>query len=376
MLLSPQTYCPSFSTKQWDFLAYAKCSTDVKDRVVPVVKLTRVKDGRSFADSLEYLDKALGDRPAFIDFDPTIDPIKTAAEAAEERRLKNVQRRELGQDAARDRSAKELQLDESRRETKRAFNAGINELLQTGGFHRWIDVVEARSNLVPVLDVGQMKSLPHVLDEVRSKRFAIRFSVDDPNALNEIRASTSSMSRCRDRMTIIIDVENIRGRTGYYETAITDIFQYLPDLQVIVLANSFPMGSLRDHPRQLAIEEKALHIALKRRFSVFHGDTISIPKRIKVAGSNGWFPHVDLVTPSDWHIELVEKNSDTTGYVKAARLLAKKPEWQLRTKSWGTQIIEQVATGDQIVDGRKFTTPAPWLAVRANQHLTAMVESR
>lgn len=144
-------------------------------------------------------------------------------------------------------------------------------------------------------------------------------------------------------------------------------------LSVVLLSNSFPKDSLKDYPEVIDMAEVALHRAVSTSWNVGYGDYMSVAKRPKGSGSNGWYPHVDLVEPGSWRIKVDLKKDDPQGFVRqAGALIGTEEPWRGRHICWGTKVIEAVSGGNLKVDGTSFTVPGPWLSVRANQHLARM----
>ncbi|MUT27261.1 hypothetical protein A9K71_23140 [Mesorhizobium sp. WSM3873] len=81
-------YFPSFSTRPFEFKAYAHCTETIKDSIIRIVTLTRQTRADSFSDSIELVSDASQGRPVIVDFDKTPRPLTTEAEAADKRRQK------------------------------------------------------------------------------------------------------------------------------------------------------------------------------------------------------------------------------------------------------------------------------------------------
>lgn len=387
-MFSGRPYFPAMSTRVHEEFAYSKCTDNVKDSVVPIVTLTRYAKGETLLETTEVLLEDLGNRSAIVDFDPEPKPTTSVEEAAERRRRKEVTKATAGQKAGRLRSERELANDDKNRKKTESFNRHISELMDPAtGPTRWIDMISDLPQLVPVVRTTNAEQIANQVDIVRRRgtRGAFRIKPSDAIQVASFFQAIRTVRDSADTLIVIVDVEDIRGRFTVASAAATDflsrLYEGLGDdaesLEMVLLSNSFPKTSLKDNARRLEIEERRLHREVSKTFSIGYGDYMSIPPRTSsVVAANGWFPHVDLVTPSAWQVSLYENNSDQTKYIAAAKDTVGSAAWSTRLPCWGTSIIEHAAKGDLTVQGKKFTTPTAWLSVRANQHITQMALSR
>ncbi|MQX17778.1 hypothetical protein GHK62_24405 [Sinorhizobium terangae] len=161
-------------------------------------------------------------------------------------------------------------------------------------------------------------------------------------------------------------VPTVQGQSGDFQPTFDEI-------TIVLISNSFPKDSLKDYPEIVTMGEVALHRSVSKDWKVGYGDYMSVAKRPKGSGSNGWYPHVDLVELESWRIKLDLTKDDPQGFVRSATaLMAETGPWEGRAHCWGTQVIEAVRGGSLKFDGTTFTVPGPWLSVRANQHLARM----
>lgn len=380
-------YFPAFSTRAHEQLAYSKCPDDVKDGMVPIVTLTRYGKAETLLETADVLLSDLRGRTAIVDFDPEPRATTSEEQASERRRRKAEARAAKGEQPTRPRTIKQLAREGEDRGRTEAFNRHVGELTDPrGGAARWIDMISDVEALVPIVQMSG--PIPPQLDILRRKgrRGALRIS---PGRLEHTDAFFENIGAVRssaDALVLIVDFQDIRARFTAAVSAATEFYSRLYEglgddadsLETVLLSNSFPRPPLRDVSRELEIEDLRFHREISRTFDTKYGDYMSIPpRRSSAVAANGWLPHVDLVAKTRWHVCLYESNRDETKYIEASQALVEGPHWRTREECWGTSIIEQVAaTGRLRIDGRSFTTPAPWLTVRANQHITQMALSR
>ncbi len=385
-------YFPALSTRAHEQLAYAKCSADVKDKMVPIVTLTRYGNEETLEETATILLSDLDGRAAIVDFDPVPRPTTSKEEAAERRRRKQEAKAKLGQPPSRERSEKELASDEERRRKATAFVGDIGKLTDPiNGPLRWVDMMSEFPDLVPVLRHDNPRLIGPQLDIVARKGTASALRLN-PRELSASVAIKENIRVIRDHLNtlmVIVDLQNIRGDyTTSLEAAksfLAQLYEGLDNeaekLDLVLLSNSFPTSknSLRDMPRTLSMDEVKLFKEISGTFPVRYGDYMSVaPRRgSSKGGGNGWFPHVDLVEKTAWQICLYEDNSDEMRYIDASTDTAEGPYWSRRAPSWGTEIIETISVEKALkIQGKQFTTPTSWISVRANQHLTQMAMSR
>lgn len=267
------------------------------------------------------------------------------------------------------------------RDEKVQFNAMLATL--TGdpikGGERWIELTAAVPNVRPIV---QLKTPDAVVAQARradvlGQAVAFRPSANRPDELEltiqgllslaDPAASVLLLEAGHRRSEVDITVRRVEAALQMLERRLDATFA---KMRKVVVAGSFPEGSLRNQPRALDVEELSIYRALSGNWDVGYGDHCSIQPRSLQAGGSGFFPHVDLATRSQWHIDLVERNRDPAGYAEAAQRVVGTAEWRTRRDCWGTRIIEHAAEGRLVHDDIKMTVPGPWLAVRMNQHMT------
>jgi|GEM_PF-5473911 len=145
-------YFPALSTRAHEQLAYAKCPSTVKDRMVPIVTLTRYNKEETLEETASILLNDLDGRFAIVDFDPLPREMTSAEESAERRRRRDEVRAASSQKQPRPRSTRELASDAERRRKTNAFNGDINKLTDPRhGPIRWVEMIVSATNSPPCL---------------------------------------------------------------------------------------------------------------------------------------------------------------------------------------------------------------------------------
>ncbi|MBB4954574.1 hypothetical protein H4S14_002463 [Agrobacterium vitis] len=382
------SYFPALTTRAGELGAYQECFDPVKDAMVPIFTLTRYAETESLADSAAALVEALGGRRSIVDFDSRPRPITSLAEAAERRRRKNLRKVEAGEKESRPRSERELANDAERLRKTEAFNRELSNLLEPSqGPSRWLQLLGAFPELVPVLRLNDQLSLRIQLQSmIKNERVcAIRLRASEAGDRSIVLGCADVIAAGASRLVLIVDAGNIWGRADGSTANVLEVLRELRTgigegfdrITKIVLSTSFPRQPLRSVSPILSITDLQLHHNVAKEFEIRFGDYGSLPNRVDDSMARGWFSHVDLVTPANWHVALYENNRDFSKYVNASiDIIADAASWRLRADCWGTSVIEQVSRGNHTVEGRKFTHPAPWLTVRINQHLSQMALRR
>lgn len=376
--LSNSNYYPSFVTKPFELRAYEKCAVSVKDSMVPLVTLTRIKSEDSLQDALDLISNLTAGRRFIVDFSTTLRPITSEQEAAELRRLKALKKNLA---VPRKRSDKQLAGDEKRRERTQDFNSQIQRFSGSEkGNTEWVEFAGWQAGAVPTVILSSAGSVKSQVDFANANGMGLAFRMAPDND-HELKLTVQGLARMQNlrNTLLIVDAGYVRNgvakavqATNYALHAVhLALGEQFESLETVSLSGSFPLSSLRDLPRQIMIEERNVFSQVSKSWNVGYGDFASIPQRIPRKGGNqGWFPHVDLVMDAHWQVELEDKKSDGTAYIRRAKALVTSDLWKHRVDCWGTSVISTAAAGEAVIEGVKYHYPGPWIAVRANQHLS------
>lgn len=374
------TYFPCFSTRPFEFMAYSRCADQVKDSILPVITLTRQSEAESYSATLDLVSEASDGRPVIVDFDTIPRPVTSEEEAAAIRRQKAAKLKAQDGKPPRERTAKELaRYAELRRQTEQ-FNNHLRGLMDPlDGSTAWIGMATARPGIVPVVRLVSADAVDAQIQAVNATSVSVAFRIDPANSLQVALAGRGIAAlRKPESCFLVLDTGYVRNRAPMAAASTEAALRSLRNAageafetsRRILVSGSFPSSSLRELPRVLPMEERLVHDRVSGSWAVEYGDHASLPIKSTRKGGNGWFPHVDLTIDGHWRIELEERNSDRTGYSRCALATVNSGDWATRTECWGTSVIEKVAEGSTAVGNVKFVVPGPWIAVRANQHIS------
>jgi hypothetical protein len=376
-----QTYFPAFSTREHELNAYNHADSAAKDRMLPVVTLTREREASSLADSVASLAAAAGGRPVIVDFDPEPRPVASHEEIEIRRREKAAKRKAEGKKPFVP-SPKQEERYRLQRENTIEFNRTL-ELLKSpaGGYAAWMALALSGPNFIPLAKLGDpAAALAQVMAVVAAdRRIAFRLHLGVPGAVTAFLAAAAGLDG-PSRSILILDAGYIRDSVSVARDrvidALAEIRKHLSPpmfdgMVKVCMAGSFP-SSLTNLPGHLRIQERDLFDLVKADWDVRYGDHASVQRRSGMEAASGWFPHVDVAHLREWHFDRSDKKSNSVGYVDAARVVKGKFHvWRGRSASWGTDMVERASRG-MLNDGMglKLTTPGPWVGVRVSQHLT------
>jgi len=376
------SYFPAFSTREHECRGYANLTDPIKDRMLPTIRLTRVRGAVSFDPALAEALAAAAGRPLIVDFDPVPRPERTQDDVDADRRVKEEEARANGR-ALRPLSDRQKARSASQRTATRQFNQEVSRVgMPADGYAAWRKLATVAPNLIPLAKIGDPAHALSFVEAVVGEGHRIAFKLDlrdhasVPSFLHVARAL-----RPGDEAVLLLDAGYIReglDDARYRTTGALDLIRRglgkakFDDLIKVSLSNSFP-ASLKDGQSELRILERDLHGALTRAgWDIRYGDQASIYHRMTTIIAQGWFPHVDVAHSGAWHVNRTPEKRKVTGYVEAARTLAGAPNiWDGRAAGWGSDMVER-ASKNVLVDeaGHNLTSPGPWIGIRASQHLS------
>lgn len=377
----PQTYFPAFSSREHELNAYGRADSAAKNRMLPVVTLTREREASSLADSVASVAAAAEGRPVIVDFDPEPRPVASPEEIQTRRREKAAKREADGKKPFVP-SVKQEERYRLQRENTIEFNRSLEVLKSpAGGYAAWTGLALSGPNFIPVAKLDDSTA---ALAQVRAvvaagRRIAFRLHLGVPGAVSAFLAAAAGLDQ-PGRGILILDAGYIRDSVSIAHdrvvAAFTEIRTHLTSpmfdgMVKVCMAGSFP-SSLTNLPSRLRIQERDLFDLVKADWDVRYGDHASVQRRSGMEAASGWFPHVDVAHLREWHFDRSRKKSDSVGYVDAAKVVKGDAKvWGGRSASWGTDMVERASSG-LLNDGKglKLTTPGPWVGVRVSQHLT------
>lgn len=333
-----QTYFPALRTRPAEMEGYAQLRDAVKDKLVPLITLGAWPRVEGIEQSLQQATQAVGARPFIID---------------------------LTQEGAYRRPE-------------------VLELLNPDGdFAAWRNKVAAIENAIPVVQTPSTVKLSQIIKQARaleslaSKRVAFRvtdFVSDTPRVVAALSALDNP-----GQALVIIDAGYIRdsmpASLSACVSAINDIREEIPEAIITVISTSFP-ATVTSHLTQessgtrgsLGILERELHYAIGADAAIY-GDHGSIHSKVYLAAGGRFMPRIDYALSDAWEFER-RPGKDSSGYIDAAQALVERFPGILEEDTWGAEKIRNAANGDI----EKMRTPARWIAVRVNMHISRQLD--
>lgn len=340
-------YSPIIRTTAAELLGYEKLTDEVRSNILPVFELTRSRPNKEYPEGnihqrMRQIEDSAKDMPFILDL--------TSTES-----LMNTQVEEL--------------FDDSNNFKKwREFLEGYSHLNVIPVVHVFLDEYELAKNLAGALlekhDLICLKLSGELLiDEV-----------------NEILSGVLSNPDISDRVIVLYDFDyvdefNFSSLEAVCIKGLESISSFNPN-RVIIASSSFPLSVLdrvvdenADHEGEMTKLEKEFFKSIKDSYSgsveLVYGDHASAhPHKRSVKGGN-WVPRVDVVSEDSYIYKRFRREHG--GFAKAAREMIKWHKYNA-VQCWGRDEIELAAAGSP--SGK---SPAFWISVRVNQHLTRSV---
>lgn len=212
--LSPApTIRASQPSRVYELNAYDDADPAAKDRMLPVVTLTREREASSLADSVASFAAAAGGRPVIVDFDPEPRPVASPEEIETRRREKAAKREADGKKPFVP-SPKQEERYRLQRENTIEFNRSLEVLKSPAGGHAaWTGLALSGPNFIPVAKLGDPAA---ALAQVRAvvaadRRIAFRLHLGVPGAVSAFLAAAAGLDR-PGRGILILDAGYIRQR--------------------------------------------------------------------------------------------------------------------------------------------------------------------
>lgn len=177
---------------------------------------------------------------------------------------------------------------------------------------------------------------------------------------------------------IFIDLGYIRGHvstmTSAAISAINQIRTEIPEAIISVLSTSFPssvanFAGENGQSGYIDIMEREFHQTIGGRGVSIYGDHGSIHSVVYDDVGGRYVPRIDIALDDAWFFER-RPGLDSKGYIEAARAILKRYPNYLEEESLGAQMIKNAASGDIAGMG----SPAKWISVRVNLHITKQIE--
>ena len=263
-------------------------------------------------------------------------------------------------------------------------NDQIEDLLdESGDFREWREFLRRYSNLniYPVVhfyeeDYQQLARMSELLLR-EHEGIAIRLPIStSPEVLLDYLVVLQRNGTI-SRTIVVLDGEYIND--SLFDESIIKISGLIQQFdgfeigRVIIASSSFPKSVLDrrgavDHEGSMRILERNLFDATSADFGdsleLIYGDYGGAHPIRKTIPGGGWVPRVDVVTDEFYNYTRVRREEG--GYKEAASRMINSTLYDSPI-SWGRDEIEKAAAASP--SGK---SPAFWISVRVNQHLTRM----
>jgi hypothetical protein len=358
-------YVPIIKTGDAEMRGIENLSEAVKDRITPLIELTRSRFTKSkraprgdIFRRIERLTKAYGKRQIILDLTSIPE-------------LSNDQIQDL--------------------------------LLSDDGYRNWVNfVVDLREDLPDLIPIIQLKEDVDDVTEIESRlkrqvrrladtfeMLSYRLSIMDEAYQDDLRVIKEEIPNLGDKMICVIDCDFVgRGRGPAYATYAKDIINNLVSLgikNIVLSATSFPQNPTEygdDEQGEYNLEEitiftylqNELDSDIKKKVNLIYGDYACInPNRNDQRGGNPWIPRIDIPTNTHIFYRRSRRNRDVEDYERAytrvAQSIVRNENYrQLRARigpCWGIEQVELAAAGEP-----QGLAPSFWISVRMNIHIT------
>lgn len=337
-------YSPVLRTRQAELAGYSQLSEDVKNQLLPYFVLGKwpraVEIERSIQEVLDVIPKG---KPFILDVT----------------RLQD----HLGEDDGEEITAHDL-IDPS------------------GDFKKWIKCIKRIKNegnfVIPCVQFNKNATRRNIIrqaqlleDVCHNIAFRINFRQS-----KQIDAVINAFSALEDPNSCIIYVDLGGITEGNYPAAKAAAVSCInllrtenPEITIALTGSSFPSSVVPFGESEgiIPILERQLFFEIGGREVALYSDYASISAEIGQPAYR-FVPRVDYPMPLSWTY-FRERNTEENGnrgYVIAAERLVSSVEFDKYLDCWGKSIIARVASGDLT----KMGSPAKWIAVRVNCHIT------
>lgn len=338
-------YSPIIRTIDAEIRGVEHLGDDVKDFLLPVFELTRSRPLKNYPEGdihkrMMQLEEFFGDRPFILDLTSVEDLI----------------------------------------------NDQIEDLLdETDNFREWRNFLDryAHLNIYPAVhfyedDFDQLSQMSRMLAEGHDG-IAIRLLIEtEPNTLRNY-LNVLEEARVLDKLHLVIDAqyiyetnfEGVKDRTRQ----LLEVVAEFDVANVIVASSSFPKSVMdragaEDDRGSLNILELPFYSSLVREFSedinLCYGDYGGAHPIKKSIPGGGWVPRIDVVTAENFNYTRIRR--DDGGFKEAARRMVTSNLFDA-PECWGKEEIRTAAE-----DEPNGKSPAYWISVRINQHITRVVQ--
>lgn len=330
------TYFPTLRTRPSEMRGLSELTEKRKDKIIPLLTLQRWLRSKKIDDSMEKITDALDNRPFFIDLTYDSD---------------------------------ELLNDSPLR-------------LPDDDFKNWQDFIAKYESAIPVIQFGNNATMRNIVRQAmafeksgRKISFRIRDFAQDVAIVNSALGALDDP----DNALVFIDSQYIRDSFSAYVAAtsatINTIRDNVPSSFISTLATSFPASVIthvdKDGFGLIEIMERKLHRDIGGYKAASYGDYGSIHPIMYDQFIRRWSPRIDFPLEMTWETNRPTSYTDNhDGYVNAARTFTAKYKGLDKSDIWGERMIYGAANNGETVGN----SPAPWISVRVNIHLSKQID--
>lgn len=266
-------------------------------------------------------------------------------------------------------------------ENKHHCASSFDLISAENSFTNWISFCTKNENVIPVIQMPEAAKLRDIVKQARileDAKGSIAFRIKNLNTdINKTITSLVSLDSPENAI-IFIDLGFIRGHispmTSAAISAINQIRTEIPEAIISVLSTSFPssvanFAGENGQYGHIDIMEREFHQTIGGRGVSIYGDHGSIHSVVYDDVGGRYVPRIDVALDDAWFFER-RPGFDSKGYIEAARAILKRFPNYLEDKSWGALMIRNAASGDIAGMG----SPAKWISVRVNLHITKQIE--
>ncbi|RRO01532.1 protein beta [Pectobacterium aquaticum] len=330
------SYYPALRTRAAEILGLSQIKKDKKDKILPLITLGKWPRSDEIQVSLDKALEAMDGLPFILDVT---------------------------------------------KEDKHHCLSSFDLLSPENNFKNWVSFCSQNEKIIPVVQMPESARLREIAQQARileKEKGSVAFHIRNLNLdINKTLASLVALDSPENAI-IFIDLGYIRGHistiTSAAISAINQIRTEIPEAIISVLSTSFPssVASFSGDNGQsgyIDIIERELHQTIGGRGVSIYGDHGSIHAVVYDNVGGRYVPRIDISLDDAWYFER-RSGLDSKGYIEAAKAILKKYPNYLEDDTWGALMIRNAASGDTSGMG----SPAKWIAVRVNLHITKQIE--
>jgi hypothetical protein len=267
-------------------------------------------------------------------------------------------------------------------EVKHHCESSLDLLSHQQNFKKWIDFCSQYEKIIPTVQITELAKLRDIVMQAKileSQYGYIAFRIKNIHTdVNRVISSLVALDKPQNAI-IFIDLGYIRESfpAAVIATinAINQIRTEIPEAIISILTTSFPSSVIRFcHENKqsgfIDVMERDFHQSIGGQSVAIYGDHGSIHSVVYDDVMGRYIPRIDIALDDAWYFERRPDSKDANGYIDAAKSILKEYPSYESDPSWGAEMIRNAASGNVTGMG----SPAKWIAVRVNLHLSKQIE--